>query len=139
MKKIVRLTENDLVKLVKRVITEHDGMIDPSYFAHNLTLPNKKAQPKSTDSSGNLQSGGKIFSTMSNKSIIYLNKFKEWVNSNYPKLAVKLKISKNDTNDETKLTLAFNYIIKKEDNIWDWADNPEGEKLGDFFMRNKDS
>lgn len=132
MKKIIRLTENDLVKLVKRVITEHDGMIDPSYFAHNLTLPNKKAQPKSSDS-------GKIFNTMSNKSITYLNEFKEWVNSNYPILAVKLKISKNDPKDETKLMIAFNYIIKKEDNIWDWADNPEGKKLGDFFMRKKDS
>ena len=63
------------------------------------------------------------------------------MNSNYPKLAVKLKISKNDPKDETKLLQAFNYIIKKEDNIWDWAGNSsaEGEKLGDFFMRNKDS
>ena len=106
MSKVVRLTESDLIKLVKRVIKEH------------------------TPSSN--------FKMM--KGIMYINEFKEWVNTNYPKLAVKLKISKNDPKDETKLTQAFNYIIKKEDNVQDamGRSNAEGQKLGELFMRDTD-
>ena len=121
MKKIIRLTESDLARLVKRVIKEHNREL-PQAATNGIPSSYVPKTPV-----------GKI----ALKGINTMNEFKNWVNENYPKLAMKLRISKNDPTDDKKLMEAFNYIIKKEDKVWDWMGNSsaEGQKLGEIFMK----
>ena len=47
MKKVVKLTENDLIRIVKRVINEQDEPFDNDYFSNKIG--NEKLKVKSRD------------------------------------------------------------------------------------------
>jgi hypothetical protein len=106
MKKIIRLTESDLVKLVKRVITESSNKIEFSEEDYEIA---QELFKKTFD--------------------LYLKK----VSSNYPMIYHCTTIDNYDSIKEDGLTSERNYFLEWDNDLNDYASGEPGIACGVNF------